>query len=82
MAKYVLLLLQGLPSIARNKLPLAQHRSSSGRLSCSNVADVPVKAVLDLRYPVHLGTLKLPLLVRTCQVLKDLCQSHESLTSV
>lgn len=68
MAENMLLLLQGLPSIASNKLPLAQHRSSSDRLSCSNVADVPAKAVLHLKYPIHLGTLKLPLLVCTCHL--------------
>ena len=64
----LLVLMQGLPPVARSQLPLAKYRLSSGCLSCSKVADVPAKTVLDLEYPIHLGTLKMPLLVCTCHL--------------
>ena len=78
--KMVLLLLQGLPSIRRNKLPLAKYRPITGRLSCSNVAAVPDKTVLDLKYPIHLGTLRMPLSVCWCHLLcsQSVVQSPDS----
>ena len=65
-AEVRMLLIQGAPSIPRNKLPLVKYRPRGGHLSCSSIAHVPDKTVLDLKYPVHLGTLSLPLLVGIC----------------
>ncbi len=61
-----LCVLQGAQQSESTQLPLAHQRGPDGHLFCSNVAQVPDKTVLSLKYPIHLGSLSLPVLVRAC----------------
>ena len=56
--------LQGDTAKDTKALPLEEQRAPNGHLFCHDVAEVPEKAVLPVKYPVHLGSLKLPLSVR------------------
>ena len=54
---------QGPAPLADIELPLADHRAADGHLSCKDGSDVPDKMILPLKYPVHIGSLSLPLQV-------------------
>ena len=56
--------LQGEHRLGGLQLPLANQRAPNGHLFCQEVADVPDKTVLPLKFPVHLGSLSLPVSVR------------------
>lgn len=45
-------------------LPLTEHRGPDLHLFCQDVAQVPEKASVPVKYPVHLGSLRLPVSVR------------------
>ena len=60
--------LQGEQQLGGLLMPLANHRASNGHLFCQEVADVPDKTVLPLKFPVHLGSLSLPVSVRLVTV--------------
>ncbi|KAL0028145.1 hypothetical protein WJX77_009970 [Trebouxia sp. C0004] len=44
------------------QMPLANQRAANGHLFCQKVDDVPDKTVLPLNFPVHFGSLSLPVL--------------------
>ncbi len=57
-------ILQGEHQLDGLQMPLADQRASNGHLFCQEVADVPDKTVLPLKFPLHLGSLSLPVSVR------------------
>ena len=60
----VALILQNEHQLGGLQMPLANQRAPNGHLFCQEVADVPEKTVLPLKFPVHLGSLSLPVSVR------------------
>ncbi len=56
--------LQGEHQLSGLQMPLANQRAPNGHLFCQEAADVPDKTVLPLKFPVHLGSLSLPVSVR------------------
>lgn len=61
---WVAYILQGEHQLDGLQMPLADQRASNGHLFCQEVADVPDKTVLPLKFPLHLGSLSLPVSVR------------------
>ena len=57
-------ILQGEHQLGGLQMPLASQRVPNGHLFCQEAADVPDKTVLPLKFPVHLGSLSLPVSVR------------------
>jgi len=57
-------ILQGEHQLGGVQMPLANQRALNGHLFCQEAADVPDKTVLSLKFPVHLGSLSLPVSVR------------------
>lgn len=68
--------LQSQTQLGGVQLPLANQRASDGRLFCLNASEVPEKAVLPLKFPLHLGSLRLPVSVRAACSISHHSASH------